>query len=56
MNDCTTQTLRFGAATIIIHRPVLTESERAKREQQAQNVLGCVMRDYLKRKETNHDS
>ncbi len=50
MEDRTT-TLKYGAATIIVHRPVLTDQERAKREQQARNTLGGVMRDYLKRKE-----
>jgi hypothetical protein len=51
MEDRTTQTLRYGAATIVIHRPVLTESERAKREQQTRDALAGVMRDYMKRKE-----
>ena len=51
MQDWTTQTLRHRAATIIVHRPVLTEKERAKREQQATAALTSVMRDYYKRKE-----
>ena len=51
MSEWTTQTLHFGAATIIVHQPVLTERERAKREQQAKNTLQSVMRDYYKREE-----
>lgn len=52
MNDRTTQTLQFGAVTIIVHRPVLTEQERAKREQQVQDAMSGVMREYYKRKES----
>jgi hypothetical protein len=52
MENSQTQILRHGSATIIIHRPVINETERAKREQQVRNVLGSVMRDYFKRKET----
>lgn len=50
MNDYTTTTLQYGSATIVIHRPVLTDKERAKREQQAKATLASAMRDYLKRK------
>lgn len=52
MNAWTTQTLRHGNVTIIVHQPVLTEKERAKREQQVQDALGGVMREYYKRKES----
>jgi hypothetical protein len=51
MQDWTTQTLRYGSVTIIVHRPVLTEKERAKREQQVVHALEGAMRDYMKRKE-----
>jgi hypothetical protein len=51
MNDGTTQTLQFGAVTIIVHRPVLTEQERSRREQQVTDAMTSVMRDYMKRKE-----
>lgn len=54
MKDRTTETLRFGAATIIIHQPVLTDQERTKREDQARTALSRVMRTYLKRKEHEH--
>lgn len=53
MNNWTTQTLQYGNATIIVHQPVLTEKERAKREQQVQDAMTGAMRDYLKRKERN---
>lgn len=52
MYDRTTETLRVGAATIIVHRPVLCDAERAKREQRTRDTLGAVMRDYYKRKES----
>lgn len=51
MNDRTTQTLQFGAVTIIVHRPVLTDQERARREQQVTDAMASAMRDYMKRKE-----
>lgn len=51
MSDSTTKTIQHGAVTIIIHRPVLDEKERAKREQQVKDTTASVMRDYLKRKE-----
>ena len=51
MSEWTTQTLNYGAVTIIVHRPVLTEKERAKREKQVESALLGVMRDYYKREE-----
>lgn len=51
MNEWTTQTLQYGAVTIIVHRPVLTEKERAKREKQVESAMLGVMRDYYKREE-----
>ena len=52
MNEQTTQTLRHGSCTIVIHRPVLTCAERTKREQAARETLERVMRDYVREKET----
>ena len=54
MSEWTTQTLQYGHVTIIVHQPVLTEKERAKREQQARDAMCGVMREYYKRKESNH--
>lgn len=51
MNDRITQTLQFGSVTIVVHRPVLTESERIKREQAVRGVMEGVMRDHLRRRE-----
>ena len=51
MSEWTTQTLQYGAATIIVRRPVLTDLERTKREQQVKSTLNGVMRDYYKREE-----
>ena len=48
------KTIPRGAATIIVRRPILGDEERTKIEQHVQGVLGCVMRDHLKRKEVNH--
>lgn len=50
----TTQIIRYGNCTITVHRPVLTPSEKMKREHQAQATLRGVMRDYLHRKEEKH--
>lgn len=54
MNNWTTQTLQHGNVTIIVHQPVLTEKERAKREQQVHDTMCGVMRDYYKRKESEY--
>ena len=51
MNEWTTKTLQHGNAVIIIHRPMLADTERAKREQKVKDTLNNTMRDYLKRKE-----
>lgn len=51
MSEWTTQTLNYGAVTIIVHRPVLTEKERAKREKQVESALLGVMQNYYKREE-----
>lgn len=56
MSDWTTKTVQHGACTVIIHRPVLTEQDRAKQERQAQDTLSHVMCDYIKRKGENHGS
>lgn len=54
MNNWTTQTLQHGNVTIIVRQPVLTEKERAKREQQVHDAMCGVMRDYYKRKESEY--
>jgi hypothetical protein len=54
MNSLTTQTLQYGNVTIIVHQPVLTEKERAKREQQVQDAMCGVMREYYKREESQY--
>ena len=52
MSKWTTQRLQHGNVTIIVHQPELTEKERAKREQQVQDAMSGVMREYYKRKES----
>lgn len=44
------KTIQRGNCTIVIHRPVLTKEETAKRERQVLNALEG-MRDYAFRKE-----
>ena len=34
-----TKTIRVGNATVEIHRPILTDAERSKREDQVKNAL-----------------
>lgn len=48
------KTIQRGAVTITIRRPILDPAEQAKREKHAQDVLGSVLRDYIRRKEANH--
>lgn len=50
----TSKTLQRGSATIIVHRPVLTEKERAKREQQIKDTLSITLRECIERK-TKHE-
>ena len=50
-----TQTIKRGNYTITVHRPVLAPSEKKKRESQLQDAVGRVMREYIHRKEENHE-
>lgn len=54
--DVTTDTLRIGAATVTIHRPVLTPAERERRGQAALEQVSAIFRDYIARKEQHHAS
>lgn len=47
----TTETIQHGSCTIVVHRPVLTKEEAAKRERQALTVLETTMKSYIARKE-----
>lgn len=51
MNEWTSATLRHGNYTIVVHRPVLTKEEAARRERQVLAVLETTMRNHIKRKE-----
>lgn len=51
LSEYQTITLQCGQATIKVHRPVLSEAEAAKRQQQAQEALAAGLKSYLKRKE-----
>lgn len=46
-----TKTIKHGSCTIIVHRPILTEQEQAKRERQIQDSLSRGLSDYMRRKE-----
>lgn len=48
--------IQHGSCTIIIHRPILSKQERAKREDQIKASLESVMRTYTHRKETQRDT
>ena len=48
------KTIQRGATTIIVRRPILSEEEQARREKHARDVLGSVLRDYIRKKEANH--
>lgn len=48
-----TKVLQYNSCKIIIHRPVLTKTERTKREEQIKASLETVMRSYIRRKETS---
>lgn len=49
-----TKTIQHGNCTIVIHRPVLTDQERVKREKQVQEVLGRELRDYIFKEGKQH--
>ncbi len=48
--------IKHGSCKIIIHRPVLSKQERAKREDQIKASLESVMRTYTQRKENRRDT
>ena len=43
-----TETITVGNATVIIHRPILTESERAKRTEELVSALSRYGRAIMK--------
>lgn len=50
------ETLRFGNVTVNVFRPVLTSSEKTKREQQVKDTMARAMREYIHNKEAKqHD-
>lgn len=48
-----TKTLQHGNCTIVVHRPILTEEEAAKRERQVLDAMESAMRAYIFRGEKN---
>lgn len=44
------KTIKRGAATIIIRRPILSEAEKAKQESKTRAALESAMRDYINRR------
>lgn len=51
MTAYSTKVLQYGGCTIRIHRPILTDSEREKREKRAQDELTNVMTQIFRREE-----
>lgn len=47
-----TRTIRHGSCTLIVHRPELSDAERAKREQAVRETLARELRSYTTRKDT----
>lgn len=48
-----TKTIQYGSCTIIVERPILTETEQTKREAQVKATVERALRDYITRKEHN---
>ena len=44
------KTIQRGSVTIIIRRPILSETEQARREKHVQDTLGIVLNSYIGRK------
>ena len=51
MNWKEPETLYFGSCKIIIHRPDLSDKDKARIENQIKSNLESVMRGYIRRKE-----
>lgn len=49
------ETFKFGNVTVTNYRPVLSEFERKKREEQVRRTMVHVMREYIHKKESPHD-
>lgn len=39
MDQCTTHTYQYGCAEIVVHRPILDDNERKKREESLRRAL-----------------
>lgn len=46
-----TKTLQYKGCTITVHRPILSDEERARREQEVVTAMASAMRDYIFKKE-----
>lgn len=46
-----TKTLQYGSCTIVVHRPILSDEERGKREREVVTAMESAMRDYIFKKE-----
>ncbi len=44
------KTIKRGNATIVVYRPLLSEAEAAKAQEQVRSTLECAMRSYYGRK------
>ena len=43
-----TKTIRHGNATIEIHRPILTEEEQSRREEEVKQAMAAFLRGMVK--------
>lgn len=41
MDQCTTHIYQYGCAEIVVHRPILDDQERKKREESLRRALSC---------------
>ena len=51
MSEWTSKTIQHGKFTLVIHRPVLSKEEAAKRERRVVTALDSSLRAYIERKE-----
>ena len=54
MSEWTNKAIQHGNITIVVHRPVLSKEETAKRERQVVTALESSLRAYVERKEKTH--
>lgn len=51
MEEYTTCTYKYGSAEIVVHRPIIKEQERKKREEAIKQALVCYGKSKLAQRE-----